>query len=70
MELGKQINRLYPEVKVIYTSGFASDRIEILAKSDEFIFLEKGGLTSKTIQRIRKVLDDDKPNINNHPLKK
>lgn len=60
LELGKEINRLYPEMKVIYSSGYATDRVEILSKSDEFEFIRKGGKTRDTFQRIRKVLDEDK----------
>ena len=61
LELGEEIHRRYPNMKIIYMSGYSSDRIEYLATSDHFEFIEKGGPSNLTFQRVREVLDKDGP---------
>lgn len=60
-ELGKEIHRRHPHMKIIYMSGYAADHTEIRAAGDHIEFLEKGRSSSEMFQLIREVLDKAGP---------
>jgi len=56
IELGREINKRYPDMKVLHQSGYTADHI---AKDDSVEVLPKGGPVDDILQRIRQILDDD-----------
>ena len=58
IELGREINRRHPEMKILYMSGYGSDQI---AASDNINLLRKGGSGEEILQRVRQLLDEGEP---------
>ena len=61
VELGKEIHRRHPHMKIIYSSGYAADHVGICAQDDGVEILEKGRSSDEMFRRIRAVLDRDGP---------
>jgi signal transduction histidine kinase len=61
VELGNEIHRQHPEMKIIYSSGHAADYVELCAENNRIEILEKGRSSNEMFRRIRAVLDKDDP---------
>jgi len=65
MELAKRFMHFYPEMRILYMSGYTSDRVDVgqenIGKGIEFI--QKPFTIDRLARKIREVLDKEFPNI-------
>jgi DNA-binding NarL/FixJ family response regulator len=61
VELGKEIRRQHPQMKIIYSSGHPADHVELCAQDNHVEILEKGRSSNEMFRRIRAVLDKGDP---------
>lgn len=59
VELAKQMRSRHPHIKIIYSSGYAANYVELCAEKDGVQIIEKGRSSDEMFQRIRQVLDAD-----------
>lgn len=57
-ELGKEFKKKYPDIKIMYSSGFTADRVAIKHLGDDEFF-RKGSSTRVMLEKIRRILDSD-----------